>query len=559
MHSENYHQIFVSQAEYLKKFNFLSLNYEILDILGEGSYGSVVRAKHKSTGQFVAIKRIEKLFENLQDTKKILREVQLLKELNHTNVVKLLDAEIEFEESVPKVIYLIFECLPTDLWKLVRSGLYLEMDTVNYILYQILKAVYYIHSKNVLHRDLKSGNILLDRESFEIKICDFGLARTVKYDKEVNLYNEKTIKKEEGGLYSEEVNNVINSTNDNKHYSNVDADTLHSPFTSTTTKTSQTSINKVTAGIQNTNISTNNNTSTTTNESSNKTTNPPTTTNVKGNFNINNLLKRKQEMIQQKKSSSQMLSHHVATRWYRAPELILIEKQYGEPVDIWAIGCIFAELLFLNLKQKGKVLFRGNLCYPLSPIKEEDAKRFKQSLKLGYSTKLKDQLDTIFDVIGTPEEDDLHFITAKEPYDYVKYHFTKREKQDFQQVFPNLSNEGANLIESMLKFDPLKRPTAEQCLNHPYIKDFTNNFQEFLSQKNNIYNSNNNSNLNKDGKDDKILSFYYDDFNVDDKNNEVYLKKKEELLNEVYNIISEIRNDSNLNKNNYSNSNNMKA
>lgn len=68
------------------------------------------------------------------------------------------------------------------------------------------------------------------------------------------------------------------------------------------------------------------------------------------------------------------LSEHVVTRYYRAPELILMEKDYGAGIDMWSVGCIFAELLnmmkenILNHKDR-KPIFPGKSCYPLSPVK----------------------------------------------------------------------------------------------------------------------------------------------------------------------------------------------
>ena len=98
------------------------------------------------------------------------------------------------------------------------------------------------------------------------------------------------------------------------------------------------------------------------------------------------------------------------TRWYRAPELILLEKDYGSSIDIWAVGCIFAELLSMmqdnypNINDR-KPLFPGGSCFPLSP----DNSGAKNTTGMPYA--VNDQLNVMFDVIGTPSEEDTSFLT----------------------------------------------------------------------------------------------------------------------------------------------------
>jgi mitogen-activated protein kinase 1/3 len=75
-----------------------------------------------------------------------------------------------------------------------------------------------------------------------------------------------------------------------------------------------------------------------------------------------------------RKNMKRELTGHVVTRWYRAPELILLEKEYGPPIDVWSIGCIFAELLGMMKESAAtyldrKPLFPGKSCFPLSPDK----------------------------------------------------------------------------------------------------------------------------------------------------------------------------------------------
>ena len=107
----------------------------------------------------------------------------------------------------------------------------------------------------------------------------------------------------------------------------------------------------------------------------------------------------------QRKNMKRELTGHVVTRWYRAPELILLEKDYGAAIDIWSIGCVFAELLGM-MKESAptyldrKPLFPGKSCFPLSPDKATKEERS------GFPFSTNDQLNVIFEVIGTPLEDD---------------------------------------------------------------------------------------------------------------------------------------------------------
>jgi mitogen-activated protein kinase 1/3 len=104
------------------------------------------------------------------------------------------------------------------------------------------------------------------------------------------------------------------------------------------------------------------------------------------------------------------LTGHVVTRWYRAPELILLEKDYGPAIDMWSVGCIYAEMLGM-IKENAptfldrKPLFPGKSCFPLSPDSAVTEKR------KGFPASSNDQLSIIFDVIGTPTEQDKTFVT----------------------------------------------------------------------------------------------------------------------------------------------------
>lgn len=119
-----------------------------------------------------------------------------------------------------------------------------------------------------------------------------------------------------------------------------------------------------------------------------------------------------------RKNMKRELTGHVVTRWYRAPEIILLEKDYGPAIDMWSIGCIFAELLGM-MKESAptyldrKPLFPGKSCFPLSPDKSVKEER------KGFPFSKNDQLAVIFDVIGTPKEEDKCFVTDAKALEYL--------------------------------------------------------------------------------------------------------------------------------------------
>ncbi|KAJ3447924.1 mitogen-activated protein kinase [Anaeramoeba flamelloides] len=150
--------------------------YKYMKKIGQGAYGIVISAKDNTTKDKVAIKKIIGVFDRLTDAKRTLREIKLLKHFNHENILCLKDVIIPPVKEQFSSVYLVTELLATDLRKIINSKQQLTEDHVRYFLYQILCALKYLHSGNVIHRDLKPGNILLN-ENCNLKVCDFGLAR----------------------------------------------------------------------------------------------------------------------------------------------------------------------------------------------------------------------------------------------------------------------------------------------------------------------------------------------------------------------------------------------
>ena len=167
---------------------------------------------------------------------------------------------------------------------------------------------------------------------------------------------------------------------------------------------------------------------------------------------------------------SKNLTRHVVTRWYRAPEVILMNKMYSYSVDIWSVGCIFTELLtmmetnFANWTDR-QPLFPGQACYPLSPSQANataEEKEKRQNM---------DQLGKIFEVIGTPAPDEnIDWINEEESKKYVKS-FASRPKVNLSDLYPGTESRGIELLHKMLEFNPNKRISAEEAIADPYFDD----------------------------------------------------------------------------------------
>ncbi|KVH94584.1 Mitogen-activated protein (MAP) kinase, conserved site-containing protein [Cynara cardunculus var. scolymus] len=145
--------------------------------VGRGAYGIVCCAKNSETKEEVAIKKIGNAFDNRIDAKRTLREIKLLCHMDHENIVKIKDIIRPPDKEKFNDVYIVYELMDTDLHQIIRSSQLLTDDHCQYFLYQLLRGLKYIHSANVLHRDLKPSNLLLDANC-DLKICDFGLART---------------------------------------------------------------------------------------------------------------------------------------------------------------------------------------------------------------------------------------------------------------------------------------------------------------------------------------------------------------------------------------------
>ncbi|XP_065858343.1 mitogen-activated protein kinase homolog MMK2-like isoform X2 [Euphorbia lathyris] len=145
--------------------------------IGRGAYGIVCAAVNSETREEVAIKKIGNAFDNRIDAKRTLREIKLLRHMEHENVIAIKDIIRPPKKEAFNDVYIVYELMDTDLHHIIRSAQPLTDDHCQYFLYQLLRGLKYVHSANVLHRDLKPSNLLLNANC-DLKIGDFGLART---------------------------------------------------------------------------------------------------------------------------------------------------------------------------------------------------------------------------------------------------------------------------------------------------------------------------------------------------------------------------------------------
>lgn len=166
-----------------------------------------------------------------------------------------------------------------------------------------------------------------------------------------------------------------------------------------------------------------------------------------------------------RKNMKRELTGHVVTRWYRAPEIILLEKDYGPGIDIWAVGCIFAELLGM-MKENAPTfmdrtpLFPGKSCFPLSPAKSPTEQR------KGFPFSSTDQLAFIFAVIGTPSDDDKSFVTDQKALEYLES-FPWNGRADLCSKYPGAPKEAIDFLNKILVFNPYFRMSLADALSHP--------------------------------------------------------------------------------------------
>lgn len=345
-------------------------NYEVKQLIGTGSYGSVCEAFDTNKKRLVAIKRIAHMFEDLIDCKRILREIAILSKLEHENIVQIYDIVAPSNIHTFDELYMVMEICDSDLKKLCRTDVTLTPLHINTLLYNLLVGLKYLHSAGIYHRDLKPANCLVNQDC-SVKICDFGLSRAIEAAEQPHLHALPNTPRGEG-----------------------DHDAV--------------------PGV-------------------------PHTQRLKRN-----------------------LTGHVVTRWYRAPELILLQENYTEAIDIWSVGCIYAELLGMlegTRTQDRGPLFPGSSCFPLSPD-------HKHKTDYKYHTRGKhDQLNMIFNLLGTPGEPDVEQLEREDAKRYIRC-FAARDGDGLSVKFPGVEADSIDILNRMLRFNPKDRIAVTEALEH---------------------------------------------------------------------------------------------
>lgn len=302
----------------LGKNPVISDRYHIQSIIGQGSFGAVFKAYDTQSYETVAIKIFTNLFVDCIDTKRTLREIYLLRRMDHKNIIRMRDLvsinRLSTDGHVKPEYFMVLDYMPFDLSKLLNSNKIMSQTTILKIFLQICNGLNYLKNVKLMHRDLKPSNILLD-DFFNVKICDFGLARGFHLEKP-----------HENNSFFPLVSNVRPSLNlKPEAFKDLKANKKTSKLTYSKEINSQ---NSKKAKI-----------------------------NEKKEEKYDNQEKKskfisKTESVKKPQEPGLKLqkqfTHRIGTRWYRAPELILLNSNYDYKCDIWSLGCILAELLSIN-------------------------------------------------------------------------------------------------------------------------------------------------------------------------------------------------------------------
>ncbi|KAG4394623.1 hypothetical protein GLYMA_20G069750v4 [Glycine max] len=148
-------------------------NYHVIELVGEGSFGKVYKGRRKHTGQTVAMKFIMKHGKTEKDIHNLRQEIEILRKLKHGNIIQMLDS---FES--PQEFCVVTEFAQGELFEILEDDKCLPEEQVQAIAKQLVKALHYLHSNRIIHRDMKPQNILIGAGSV-VKLCDFGFARAM--------------------------------------------------------------------------------------------------------------------------------------------------------------------------------------------------------------------------------------------------------------------------------------------------------------------------------------------------------------------------------------------
>ncbi|XP_026708770.1 serine/threonine-protein kinase 36 isoform X2 [Athene cunicularia] len=147
--------------------------YHVLEMIGEGSFGRVYKGRRKHSAQVVALKFIPKVGQSEKELKNLRREIEIMRGLHHLNIIQMLDS---FETE--KEVVVVTDYAEGELFQILEDDGSLPESQVQTIAAQLVSALYYLHSRRILHRDMKPQNILLGKDGV-VKLCDFGFARAM--------------------------------------------------------------------------------------------------------------------------------------------------------------------------------------------------------------------------------------------------------------------------------------------------------------------------------------------------------------------------------------------
>ncbi|KAG6668932.1 serine/threonine-protein kinase TIO [Carya illinoinensis] len=148
-------------------------NYHVIELVGEGSFGKVYKGRRKYTGQTVAMKFIMKHGKSDKDIHNLRQEIEILRKLKHENIIEMLDS---FESA--QEFCVVTEFAQGELFEILEDDKCLPEEQVQAIAKQLVRALHYLHSNRIIHRDMKPQNILIGAGSV-VKLCDFGFARAM--------------------------------------------------------------------------------------------------------------------------------------------------------------------------------------------------------------------------------------------------------------------------------------------------------------------------------------------------------------------------------------------
>ncbi|WIA21240.1 hypothetical protein OEZ85_000481 [Tetradesmus obliquus] len=148
-------------------------NYHVIDLVGEGSFGKVYKGRRRCTGQITAMKFIVKHGKSEKDIRNLRQEIEILRQLRHENIIQMLDA---FETKTDFCV--VTEFAQGELFEILEDDQCLPEEVVQSIAKQLVRALHYLHSNRIIHRDMKPQNILIGSGG-TVKLCDFGFARAM--------------------------------------------------------------------------------------------------------------------------------------------------------------------------------------------------------------------------------------------------------------------------------------------------------------------------------------------------------------------------------------------